>query len=258
VINRTATLLESGSLKSGAVVMGYLNAEYGSELHLLRMLGRHREFFGRKVLEATAADEVDWLNFPSGEKCVVKDERQGKQERTLWDREWRQLDFLPLPPDHQARQAWSAAWPTHRQAQNWDAVGRIRFGDKWEWLLVEAKANLEEIDSMCGAQDPKSVALITKTLDTTKAALGGASAADWTRPFCHRLALLNVLHDSGVCARLLYVYFCGDVQKGRHCPGDKEGWLDALDKQDAHLGLAENHKLKDRIHKCFVHVACPA
>jgi hypothetical protein len=227
---------------------------------LLRMLGRHREYFGRKVLEAIAADEVGWLNFPSGEKRVAKDERPEKQERTLWDHEWRQLDFLPQP-DHEARRAWSAAWPTHRQAQNWDAVGRIRFGDKWEWLLVEAKANLEEIESTCRAKDPDSVALITKTLNATKKALGAPMAADWMRPyyqFCNRLALLNVLHDTGVCARLLYVYFCDDVQKGRHCPGDEEGWLDALDKQDAHLGLAENHKLKDRIHKCFVHVECAA
>jgi hypothetical protein len=26
-----------------------LNSEYGSELHLLRMLGRHRDYFDRKV-----------------------------------------------------------------------------------------------------------------------------------------------------------------------------------------------------------------
>lgn len=217
------------------------------------MLGRHREYFNRKICDATGADEVGWLDFASGEKRV------DKNGHTLWDREWRQLDFLS--PEHPALMKWKAAWPTHRQAHNWDAVGRLRFGEKWDWLFMEAKANLEEIESKCGAQDPKSVALIKKTLEATKTALCGAPAADWMRPyyqFCNRLALLNVLHDAGVCARLLYVYFCGDVQKGRHCPSDKKGWLVALSKQDTHLGLAEKHKLRDCIHKCFVHVERPA
>jgi hypothetical protein len=39
--------------------MARLSPSYGSELHLLCMLGRHRTYFSRKVCEATGADEVD-------------------------------------------------------------------------------------------------------------------------------------------------------------------------------------------------------
>jgi hypothetical protein len=34
--------------------MARLNSEYGSELHLLRMLGRHRDYLDRKVRGASA------------------------------------------------------------------------------------------------------------------------------------------------------------------------------------------------------------
>ena len=63
--------------------MARLNA--GSELHLLRMLGRHRDYLNRKVCESTQAEHVEWLDFPSGEK------RRDKQGNILWDREWHQL-----------------------------------------------------------------------------------------------------------------------------------------------------------------------
>lgn len=43
--------------------MGKMNANYGSELHLLRWLGRHRDAFNRKVYEATGLDVSRWLDF---------------------------------------------------------------------------------------------------------------------------------------------------------------------------------------------------
>ena len=58
-----------------------LNARYGSELHLLRMLGRHRSYFDLQVLTETAADGVEWLDFPSG------DVRMDKTGNPFWDRE---------------------------------------------------------------------------------------------------------------------------------------------------------------------------
>jgi hypothetical protein len=52
--------------------MAGLSARYGSELHLLRMLGRHRKYFDRLVLSETAADSVEWLDFPSGDMRLDK------------------------------------------------------------------------------------------------------------------------------------------------------------------------------------------
>jgi len=170
------------------------------------MLGRHRDYFSRKVCEATRANDVEWRDFPSGEM------RRDKAGHILWDREWHQLQSLA--DDEPARKAWDAAWPTHRTDHNWDAISRLRFGSAEEWLLVEAKANVEELSSTCKAEDAKSIALIQKTLDSTKAALGVGETSDWMRPyyqFCNRLAALHVLNCAGAKARLLYVYFCGDV-----------------------------------------------
>jgi hypothetical protein len=59
ILSRHATIL--------GAEMARLNAGYGSELHLLRMLGRHREYFNGKIRDATGADGIEWLDFPSGD-----------------------------------------------------------------------------------------------------------------------------------------------------------------------------------------------
>lgn len=232
--------------------MARLSPNYGSELHLLRMLGRHREHFNRKVCEATRAEHVEWLDFPSG------DGRLDEHGNVLWDREWHQLNFLPA--EAPARKAWQVAWPTHRTGHNWDAIGRLHFGVACEWLLVEAKANVEEILSCCQATDSKSIALIRQTLNSTKAALGAAASCDWMQPYyqrCNRLVALHVLNKTRTPARLPYVYFCGDVgDQRRTCPASEEDWRTELTKQDQHVGLAIDHPLHDRVHKLFLDVRC--
>jgi hypothetical protein len=64
---------------NAGVFMGRMNASYGSEFHLLRMLGRHRRFFDSRICEATGADSVEWLDFPSG------DMRKDKNGNPIWD-----------------------------------------------------------------------------------------------------------------------------------------------------------------------------
>jgi hypothetical protein len=80
-----------------------MNAAYGSELHLLRMLGRHRDFFNRHLCDATGADDIEWLDFPSGEM------RRDQHEIPTWDREWHHLPFLSS--DDPVKTAWENAWP---------------------------------------------------------------------------------------------------------------------------------------------------
>jgi hypothetical protein len=46
--------------------MAGMNSSYGSELHLLRMLGRHRAYFDARVRTVIGFDAVEWLDFPSG------------------------------------------------------------------------------------------------------------------------------------------------------------------------------------------------
>jgi len=215
------------------------------------MLGRHRRFFDQKVCDATGADEVEWLDFPSG------DVRLDKQRHAIWDREWQHLHFLQ--DGNPAKSAWDAAWPTHRPGHNWDAIGRLRLGTAREWLLVEAKANLEELSSDCQAE-AHSLKAIRQTLDGTKAALGAPVTCDWSKGYyqlCNRLAVLHAMNRAGSATRMLFVYFFGDVGNGgRTCPVSKAEWADELAKQDRHVGLPADHPLKDRVHRQFIDARC--
>jgi hypothetical protein len=235
-----------------------LNAGYGSELHLLRLLGRHRQFFEQQVHKATGACGIHWLDFPSGDM-------HREDGFPVWDREWQHLNFLEA--DDPARTAWDSAWPTHRTGPNWDAIGQVRHGTSREWLLVEAKANRKELSSRCHATDPDSLETIQQTLSRTKEALGVSATCDWMKgyyQYCNRLAALNVMDSAGSAARLLFIYFFGDVGDGddvedagrRTCPASEAGWAAALAKQDKHVGLPVDHPLKDRVHRLFVDVRC--
>ena len=233
--------------------MARMNASYGSELHLLRMLGRHRRFFDSRICKATDADSVEWLDFPSG------DMRKDKNGNPIWDQEWLRLDFLQS--DDAASIAWQTSWPSARLGgHNWDAVGRLKYGNSREWLLIEAKANVAELSSSCQAENPSSLNLIKKTLDQTKRNLNVAPSCDWLNgyyQFCNRLAVLDVMNTTGKAARLAFVYFYGDVgDSKRMCPSSEHSWAPALTAQDQHVGLRTGHYLEGRIHKVFVDARC--
>jgi hypothetical protein len=114
--------------------MGMMGAGYGSECHLLRYLGRHRALLAQRVLEVTGATAVEWLDSPF------------ERNRAWQDGEWKGLDFLS--EDARAKAAWRSTWPQRGNAPNWDAIGRLRFGSDEAWLLVEAKANVEELRTL--------------------------------------------------------------------------------------------------------------
>lgn len=132
-----------------------------------------------------------------------------------------------------------------RNASLWEGI---------EWLLVEAKANIEELLSDCGAKDPDSIALIQKTLNHTKIALGAPAASNWMQPYyqyCNRLAALYALNQASTPARLLDIYFLGDTNEGRTCPVSV-----AEAKRDRVVGIPAKHHLSGHVHDLFVWVDC--
>jgi hypothetical protein len=233
--------------------MAEMGAGYGSECHLLRYLGRHRYLLDKYVLKATGADTIAWLDYPFD------------TNKTWLDGELTGLDFLE--PEDAARKEWTNVWPRRGNPPNWDAVGRIRRNGVDEWLLVEAKANVQELKSSCGAKEEGGRPLIIRTLANVKSTLGVADDRDWLNgyyQYCNRIAVLEFLNRYNAPARVLFIYFVGD--KGseavgerdyvRTCPADVAAWEPALEEQKAHVGLGDHHPLSDRVQKLFLDV-CP-
>lgn len=217
---------------------------YGSEWHLLRWMGRHRDQLDRHVLArvGNGAERIDWVD------C-------GWSGGGSPDAEVKGLDFLPQADP--ARMRWSSAWPQTGNVPNWDAVGRLHRGGTTEWLLVEAKAHIAELTSHCGAKPHGGRPKIEAFLDDAKQALGVPSGHDWLTghyQLANRIAHLHFLQANGVPARLLLLYFTGDERKGWNCPKVEQEWQPALQKAKAQLGLPPSHGLANRIHELFLPV----
>src|SRR5437899_1177222 len=100
---------------------------------MLRMLGRHRAWFTQKVLGVTKGAALVWQDF---------DFTAGIGEASNYgDAETKGLNFLPT--SHAARTEWRVWWPRSGNVHNWDAVGLIETDGAREWVLVEAKGNVQ-------------------------------------------------------------------------------------------------------------------
>ena len=224
--------------------MGRIGHGYGSEWHLLRYLGRHRNNLDITIQDAMSCGELEWLDF-------------GFDPNNPWhDAECKGLDFLG---DNSVLQdSWRKYWPQGSGIHNWDAVARASLDGGTEWILVEAKANLEELKSVCKAENKESLIKINAAFDATKKALGVPAEADWMGPYyqyCNRVAALHFLSSHGVTARLLFIYFCGDKGDARRtCPENPEAWKESLGELAQHVGIPGGHFLEGRIHTLFLPV----
>ena len=230
--------------------MGKIGHGYGSEWHLLRFLGYHRDAFSRQVRAEIGSEELSWLDF----KFSHKNKACGR------DTEYNGLDFITDPD---VLRNWYAFWPKSGRAQNWDAVGKIKHGGGEEWLLVEAKAHTREIKGNgCGATSARSIEKIEKALAETKAAFGAGSTPleNWLGPYyqyANRLAALYFLmekYQPALPARLLFIYFLGDKHKNQECPRTKDEWQPSIEEMESELGIDRGCPLYTRVHHLFLTV----
>jgi hypothetical protein len=241
--------------------MGEMRVGYGSEFQLLRMLGRHREHFNEMLLRQFAADRVH-----NAERIEWPDVHFNPGVKTR-DGEWQGMDFLP----GNCVAAWQAFWPDRKAGQanrkgapSWDAVGRLHFDSRAEWLLIEAKAHEAELTTKCKATSPASLDTITRRLSETFVYCGG-KPDQWAGvknlwlghgyQLANRLACLRFLRDNNQPARLVFVYFIGDTFPRMKCPAGEDRWRKVVGELYGKMGLPEHHALSGWIHYVFPHVA---
>jgi hypothetical protein len=157
------------------------------------------------------------------------------------------LDKLGVPS---LKTSLDEFWP--KKGPQWDALGR---GNKPEYFLLEAKANVREIVSPPTSASDKSLRLIRKSLDSCKEFLKTKNQADWAGTFYQYTNRLTHLYFMRIVNRLpaflVFVYFIGD--KSVSGPESIAEWKAALTVLEGSLGLS-SHKLKKYVADVFIDV----
>ena len=211
-------------------------------------MGRHRNLFDERVSNAVGRSgaPINWLDFHFN-------------PNNRWpDAELKGLEFLYDRPGLKSK--WEEFWPTGRGIHNWDAVGWIGAEPEQELLLLEAKAHVAEMKSDCGAKSSGGLPKIQRSFEEVKTCLVTNPDADWMRGYyqaANRITTLYFVQREHIPARLLFVYFLGDRVPGKECPRAEEEWKPAITAQWAHLGLATDHCLADRVHGIFLPISKP-
>jgi len=122
--------------------MAKIGHGYGSEWHLLRYLGYHRNTLNSEIRKLISLDGISWLDFKFS----------NINEKLRQDDEYKGLEFLDMKKYSKVLDNWDKFWPKTGNVPNWDAIGNGLRGSHKEWILVETKGNLEECESNCHAK----------------------------------------------------------------------------------------------------------
>jgi len=236
--------------------MAKIGMGYGSECHLLRWMGRHRNSFNKAIMNAmgksTSDARIDWLDFNFN---YVKDK--------WYDSELKGLEFID---SESVVSGWKEVWPTSGEQHNWDAVGWLVSSDfkskgheERDIILVEAKAHTQELLSKCKATSVVSISKISRAFKRTAESLNiEYNESHWLYSYyqlANRLVLFDYLKRNNYNPHIVLVYFIGDVRDSKYnCPKDVLGWESSLYIQDRALGIEKLYN-SENIHKVFIHVA---
>ena len=220
---------------------------YGSEYHLLRYLGYHRGALKKWVDEATGGELINWLDFPFS-----------ASPQRFYHTAWHGISFL-RDNEHYAgvHEAWRSYWPQTGTPPSWDAVGIMNKAGRTSWILIDAKAQLDELSSECAARS-RARPIIERALATTRESLEISPEHDWLAPhyqFCNRVAILDFLLSHGVTVEVLFIYFTGDTVPRNAaivCPQTAEEWQPALAAVHEQVGWPGNGLLESHVHELFV------
>ena len=229
--------------------MSKLGHGYGSEFHLMRLMGRYRQRFTRIVCDVIGASDISWLDFRPGGKYELK------PELSLPDNEWKGIEFLAETKENREEliESWKDFWPQSGSVPNWDAIGKGRIDESDFWILTEVKAHIGEIKSNCGAISKKSKDRIADAMKDTQTWLNvkDKMGCDWLKvyyQYAFQLAMLYFLNRHNIKSRLLRIYLCGDKNPAGDCPPKD------LEQQSIFLGVDGIHLSTFRVHEIFIDV----
>lgn len=218
--------------------MSKIGYGYGSECHLLRWMGRHRNSFNKAISLA--------IRLHGNEKIIHWVDFGFNNDESHWhDSEPTRLNFIN---NEITKMNWE--WPKSGVQQNWDSIGYIvplnnpTQEQSKEILLLEAKAHLAEIKSpSCGA-GIRSMKKIKEILKNTAKDLGVSNYSKvedvWLNKYyqtANRLATYNYLKKSGYKPYLVFLYFINDQHEGVTCPSQVFEWENVLSKQKSEMGI---------------------
>ncbi|HAH54689.1 MAG TPA: hypothetical protein DCM02_05225 [Flavobacterium sp.] len=217
--------------------MGKMALGYGSEFHLLRWTGRHRNKFDNKIKQLLNIDNITWLDF---------DFSKNKNEP---DKELVGLSFLEKEPSYKAViSQWKEEWPQSGNSMNWDLVGYTVKNNIKTWVLIEAKAHIGELENDCKAV-PKSLIKIGKALNNTANNIGTEILIDspWSKKYyqlANRIYILDLLKRNNINSKLINIYFIGDkIGSSRKSPKDIATWKVEIDKMKKYLNIEKSNSI---------------
>lgn len=220
--------------------MGKMALGYGSEFHLLRWIGRHRNEFDKRVKSLLGVNNISWLDF----------DFDNNNNKLIPDKELIGLSFLENDSNNTSvLSKWKEEWPQSGNSMNWDLVGFTVQDDIKTWILVEAKAHIGELEQKCEATSRNSITKIEKAL-TNAAENNGIkilSNNPWTKKnyqLANRIYILDLLKRYGIKAKLINIYFIGDmIFKSRKSPQSEEEWYEKVDNMKKYLNIDESKSI---------------
>jgi len=138
---------------------------------------------------------------------------------------------------------WEKEWPQTGKQMNWDLLGYTKQNNKKNWILIEAKAHLGELEQYCKATSLDSIEKIESALLKTAKNYGIKVPKNkpWTKKyyqFANRIYVLDLLKRNGFNAKLINIYFVGDmISKSRKSPQNKHEWSTKIKEMKDYLGV---------------------
>lgn len=219
--------------------MAQIGHGYGSEWHLLRFLGRHRNLLEKEIKEQLKLDEkssFNWLDFEFAEREKI----------ISGDKELIGLSFLG-EKDFFKEYPWG-------NSQSWDAI--VKINDTW--YLVEAKAHISEIRGGKCQATKDSKKNILEFMDTQMKPFGVNVKDNWLGDYyqmANRLAVAAYLNNKDISTKVLYIYFEDgyyDDTQDKDLGNTRKEFEKEIEKEKETLGIDKDPKIDELLCEVFI------